>query len=231
MDAKKHLIALKEEWKGCRRCPVGVDRQNSRIVFGAGSATPRFLFVYDVPSEADEELASPMSGEAGQYLAEILHAVELDMAHSYCTPVLGCRPTAPIPATDDAPARLVDRGAKKSEVEACRGRLNEIIYLTDPYLIFTMGELPWKVLVEPKDRGTSTSLDKAIGEVMVTYIPGRLAHSIQFPVIPLPSIKQLVASPSMAKHGTGGVMMRHLTRGKEYVAYLKKTEQIDLSNS
>lgn len=229
MDAKRRLITLKEEWKDCTRCGLSEGR-HTRIVFGAGATSPRFLFVYDVPSEADAELATPMAGEAGTYLLEIMEAAGIDMAHSYCTPVLGCRPTALIPKTDDMPERLVDRAAKKGEVEACRPRLQEIIYLTDPQLIFALGELSWKVLIEPKDRGVYTSLDKAIGEPMVTYIPGRLAQRLQYAVVPLPSIKQLIASPSMARHGTGGLMLRHLEKGEEYVAWLKKSEQADLAD-
>jgi uracil-DNA glycosylase len=122
---------------------------------------------------------------------------------------------------------LADRAATKEEVAACRQRLDSIIYAVDPRLIFTLGDMAWKAMVKPKDRDGKTSLDKAVGNLVMTYIPGTLTKSIGYPVLPLLSLKQILASPSMAKHGTIAVTLKHLQMGKSYVHYLKKTEQGD----
>jgi uracil-DNA glycosylase family 4 len=231
MDPKKRLAVLKQDWLSCTRCELSHGRQGN-IVFGAGSPTPRYLFVYDAPTEDDVACESPLSGEFGNYYANILRDAQIDIAQCYCTPVLGCRPTALIPATEDMPERIVDRGARAEEVKACRERLDGIIYAVDPLLIFALGDLAWKTLVRPKDRGGHTSLDKAISstEVVMATIGGKLVPELQYPVMPLPSVKQIIASPSMAKHGTIGVTTRHLAQGKAYVNYVKKSDEQDLTN-
>lgn len=226
MEAKRRLAELKSVWRDCTRCGLSHGRSNS-IVFGSGASNAQYLFVYDVPTEDDAATSSPMAGNAGTIFSEVLQAVGIDIAHCYCTPVLGCRPTALLPATEDNAELIVDRAAKADEVKACKDRLDAIIYAVDPLLIFALGELPWKTLVRTKDRSGHTTLDKAVGDPVVTYVPGRAAPEICYPVIPLPSVKQLVASPSMAKHGTGGMLVRHLTKGKDYVAYIKASEQKD----
>ena len=229
MDAKQRLAVLRSEWRDCQKCELSHGRPCS-IVFGGGNIAAKFLFIYDVPTDEDVMASSPLVGNAGTIFQDLLRNAKLDPAHVYKTPILGCRPTALIPATDDMPERIVDRAATADEVKACKARVDSIIYAVDPLLIFAMGELAWKTLVRPKDRGTCTSLDKAIGEAMVTYVPGVTVPEIRYPVMPLPSIKQIVASPSMARHGTIGVTLRHIENGKSYVALLKKDEQQDLAD-
>ncbi len=233
MDQRKQLSILHEEWRTCRKCSASKGRSGD-IVFGLGPANPataRFLLVYDVPAEEDVISETPMAGAAGEVLQEMLDAADIPQSSCYCTPVLGCRPTVLLPATDDQPERIADRGATKEEIMACKPRLEEIIYLVDPLLIFAFGTVSWQTLVQPKDRNGKTTLEKAIGELSLHRMPGRHYHEITYPVLPMYTMKQIEASPSAAKHGTIAVTIRNLLSGKEWVDHGKKLEQSDLGKS
>lgn len=224
MDAKVHLKRLRESWTNCTRCPLEQGRCKRPIVFGAGSSTADFLFIYDTPTEQDADTSSPMSGDHGDLLVDLMETAGIKNTVSYCTPLLGCRPTILLHATDTDPERIADRAPSKEELEACRPRVDELIYRIDPRLIFTLGDLPWKALVKAKDRGTDTTLDKAVGKIQLTRVQGKICV-VDYPVIPLLSMKQILASPGSAKHGPLATTIKYLTQGLRHVDYVKNSDK------
>jgi hypothetical protein len=83
-------------------------------------------------------------------------------------------------------------------------------------------------MVKAKDRGTMTSLEKALGEILETKVPGDAAPDLVYPIIPMISMKRIVeGAVSIAEHGPLKTTVGHMTRGRIYVEYLKKLEALD----
>jgi hypothetical protein len=132
-----------------------------------------------------------------------------------------------VPATDDLPERLATRPPTKTEAFACMQRLHALIYLLDPQLIFVMGELAWKALVRPKDRGGVTTFEKAAQyEIFQTRVPGKHVE-LQYPVIATLSMQHAVQSPSHATTGSFTVITKSLLRGQRYVKKLQAFNEKD----
>jgi uracil-DNA glycosylase family 4 len=221
------LSALENEWHDCQLCPLSRTRTQRSIVFGGGLPQAKFLFVYPSPSAADEEEGGPFAGRAAQLIQDLAHRARMNLTDCYATPLVGCRPTQLQPATETDPEQLVDRDAASNELEACRPRVHEIIYRLDPQLIFAFGVEAWRALVLPKDRGGFTALDKAIGELFVTRIPGKLLDEVTYDVMPLLSINQILATPSSAKHGSLNTTAKYLHKGAQYVSFIEQANQRD----
>lgn len=221
------LKVLQEEWFNCQRCGLHVDRPRQEIVFGAGRRSAKYVIVFDVPSEQDAEIGTPMTGREGNLLEELLTEAGIEIRDVFCVPLLGCRPTQYLPETDDNEARVIDRAPTKEEVKACFPRVQEIIYRVDPLVIFTLGDLAWKVLVEPKSRGVHTSLEKAVGYLFTTKVPGRWLDHVRYDVIALLSMQHIYAKPSVAAHGPRQITLRYLHQGRIYAEHIEKTGSHD----
>lgn len=228
MDQRKRLMQLQDEWLHCRKCDLHKSRGRAPVVFGAGRPSASYFFLYEVPSEADEALSSPLQNEAGNVFADIIQGASIDKADCYATPMLGCRPTVLLPETADQPERVAPRAAQKEEIEACGDRVRKLIYALDPVIIFTMGDLPWKYLVKPKDRGIATKLEVAVGDIFVTRLPGIYHHEITYPVIPLLSMDYLLKNPSVATTGPITITIAHLIKGRRHAEYLKAQSAKDI---
>lgn len=231
MDQRKRLVQLRQDWTGCKGCALCETRASKNIVFGAGSSSAEFFFLYDVPTEDDEFASSPMYGEHGALLSDLMMQAGIDKSRSYCTPIIGCRPTVVIPATEDQPERIAERTPVKEEIDACRQRVHDLIYAVDPRVIFAVGDVAWKYLVRTKDRAMATTIDKARGDIFVARMPGLYAHEITYPVIPLLSMKQIMQNPSAAKVGPLTLAIKDMSLGRTYVEYLKSYEAKDLKAS
>jgi uracil-DNA glycosylase family 4 len=223
----KGLKTLAQEWHGCQRCSLGSEREGMKIVFGDGARRAKFLLLYDVPTAHDAALGAPMSGREGEVLLELLEHAGIAIHDVYCTPLLGCRPVLLLPETADQQAQIADRAPAKEELAACSPRVQEIIYRVDPLVIFTLGDLAWKALVKPKGRGQHTSLDKALGYIFSTTVPGRWIKEVPYSVVPLLSMKQVISQPSYASHGPLHTTARHLHKGRVYAEFLEKAGQRD----
>lgn len=233
MDQRKRLVALRQDWIQCTRCALHEQRYNDRgnIVFGAGSPGATFFFLYDVPAEEDEAVGSPMSGDHGKMLLDLMGHAKIDNKLAYCAPLLGCRPKMIIPATDDAVERVVDKAPLKEEIVACTPRVLELLYVVDPQVIFAVGDLAWKFLVKPKDRGIQGTLDKARGDIFVHRRAGIYHHEITYPVIPILGMKQLFQNPSNSATGPLTLAIRDLTKGRMHVEYVKAAADKDQKGS
>jgi uracil-DNA glycosylase family 4 len=223
MKKSLSLRVLADHWHGCTRCKLSEDRQNPAIVFGYGSRRAKYLFIYDTPSAGDAEMGHPMTGREGDLFVDLLKAAKISMDEIYVTPMVGCWPARLLPDTADKPAHWIDRDPEKEELIGCLPRVEEIIYRIDPLLIFTMGMLPWRTLCHP----SKASLEKAVGDRYTAHIRGRHLPQVPYDVIPLLSIRAMVASPSYAHHGPLASTARHIMRGATHAAFLDETRKRD----
>ena len=223
MGAKTPLDVIQDEWDGCSKCNLAALRDGEdRVVFVGGSARPDYLFVCDAPEEEDMRAGVPLMGRHGEILYNMIKKVEYE---DYAvTTAVGCRAYTVLPPIDDQPEQVRDRDPSTDEVEECRPRLDRMIYALDPRLIFAVGQVAWKALVKPKDRGGHNVLSDAAGELTSTYIQGR-ARPVRYAVMPLLPPKQIIANPTSADHGPIATTLEALIRARTYVNAIKKDEK------
>lgn len=121
------LEEIRAELGDCQRCPLCLN--HTPIVFGAGTATARIVFVGGAPSKLDETTGQPFAGEL---FDRILFAMGLDRASVYACQVVMCRP--------------LQKAPRQEEIAACLPFLQRQLAVISPQIIVAMGELPTLVL-------------------------------------------------------------------------------------
>ena len=135
--AASRLDALRQAYQDCQRCALAASR--ARVVFGHGRpGAPLFLLAERI-GEMDEATGRPFSGPAGDLLARILAApqVEIPADDIYLSNLVLCR-------------ALNNRSPRAAEMRACRERLAQEIQLVGPQLLVVLGRLPWQQLLGGK---------------------------------------------------------------------------------
>lgn len=125
-------------WQGCTRCELHKDRNT--VCLARGEIPCDVLFVGEAPGKNEDSVGSPFVGPAGQYLDQIVeHArvKELGLTVGF-TNLIACIPweTDKVAVTSPPPRFAID---------ACRPRLEEILRLSDMFLVVTLGDAPKKV--------------------------------------------------------------------------------------
>jgi DNA polymerase len=75
--------ALREEARGCTRCPLYKDA--TQTVFGEGPLDARLMFVGEQPGDQEDLAGEPFIGPAGQVFDEALAQAGIDRARVYVT--------------------------------------------------------------------------------------------------------------------------------------------------
>ena len=75
--------ALREEARGCTRCPLYKDA--TQTVFGEGPLDARLMFVGEQPGDQEDIAGNPFIGPAGQMFDEALEKAGVDRARVYVT--------------------------------------------------------------------------------------------------------------------------------------------------
>jgi DNA polymerase len=172
-DARKPLHVLQSEWVGCRRCELGVRRQevNGHFVFGDG-ALGGLMLVGEGPGTHEEQDGRPFIGKSGQLLRGILEM--LGMRDYYLANTVACRSCAE--AVDsigrkiigrDGRVRIQDEPPTPLQVEQCKPRLMEQIYIVDPLMIVSLGGGAAQALT-----GKPVTITKEHGQFREIEIPG-----------------------------------------------------------
>ncbi len=131
------LDALRLAYQDCRRCGLAASR--ARVVFGHGRpAAPLFLLAERI-GEMDEEVGRPFAGPAGDLLARILAApqVEIPPDDIYISNLVLCRATN-------------NRSPRVAEIRACRERLEQEMELVGSQVLVVLGRLPWQQVLGGK---------------------------------------------------------------------------------
>jgi DNA polymerase len=152
----------------CTRCG---DCAGRKPVYGAGAPNARWLVAAGATGAADEQAGTPLAGEAGKLLDNMLCAVDLTREHDvYVTSLVKCRPLS---------ANGGDRAPTGAEAAACRPFLERELALTGAGVVLTLGQIAangllGKPLQEPLagSRGATHALGKAA--LVATLHPGEL---------------------------------------------------------
>lgn len=173
-DARKTLDELYNEWVTCRKCNLGVQRENNQgeFVFGEG-ALGGIMLIGEGPGKNEEKEGRPFIGESGRLLRLILQ--RLGATDIYITNLVTCRSCEPVLDEAGLP-RLIPRHRGPAlpmfkdipplptQWKACLDRLYEEIYLVDPVIIVSLGGTAAEALMGghvtiTRDRGTDQTIE------------------------------------------------------------------------
>ncbi len=212
MNKIEALLELQRAWSSCRSC--GLCENRNSIVFGYGNPNSQILIIGEAPGETEDRNGVPFIGAAGQLLdqylgytsvrpeiQELIESINRSKAKSdddrkdlrnllldefYFTNIVMCRPPD-------------NRDPLPKEMEVCRIRLLEQIYLIDPILIITAGRIATEALVNKK-----ISITSARGELFDVEIPGRI-QSVRYPVLAVLHPSYLLRKNDFKQKGGEGV--------------------------
>jgi uracil-DNA glycosylase family 4 len=124
-------------WKGCKACSLY--KQRDKVVLFRGSLPADFLFLGEAPGETEDSQGEPFVGRAGEVLQAALDLITEEVTNLGLEPftygisnIIACYPGK------DANNNFNKPNAKQAE--ACTQRLEEVVELCDPRLIFLLGE-------------------------------------------------------------------------------------------
>jgi len=127
-DVRRHL-------GDCTRCAL--HRGRSRILFGRGSEEADLMLIGEWPNAFEDAEGVLFSGPAGDLLARMLQAINLDMEQVYITNIVKCR------ATEERPPAA-------GEIKACLPFLIEQIETVAPKVICAMGPLAAQTMLKSR---------------------------------------------------------------------------------
>jgi DNA polymerase len=196
MNKPDSLAWLQQTWSACQGCKLCEERNS--VVFGNGNPDAQIMIIGEAPGETEDKYGLPFIGAAGQLLdlflgqvafredvanlvEQINNARKMDEKNSYrldlraalleevyFTNVVMCRPPD-------------NRDPIPKEIEACKARLMEQIYLVDPIIIITAGRIATEALI-----GRKVSITQTRGELFDVEVPGRMGLiPVKYPVLAL----------------------------------------------
>ncbi|NBI08315.1 uracil-DNA glycosylase [Senegalia massiliensis] len=115
-----------------------------RLVLGNGSVDSKIILIGEAPGKNEVEQRKPFVGAAGKYLNEFLEILKLDRKDIYITNVVKYRPTKKSKKT----GRDINRTPIKEEINNFTDYLFEEISIIEPDLIVTLGNVPFKTILE-----------------------------------------------------------------------------------
>lgn len=164
-DPRHALKDLRDEVLPCRLCKLAETR--TQVVFGAGSAHAKVMFIGEAPGRDEDLQGQPFVGASGQLLTKIIEAIGFDRRHIFIGNILKCRPPG-------------NRDPLPDEVMACENFLKRQLAIIQPSIICCLGRVAAQTLL-----GTDDSLGKLRGSVhfyegipvMATYHPAALLRN------------------------------------------------------
>ena len=124
---------LDQQMQSCDKCQLCNGR--THVVIDKGGRKAKWLFIGDSPNEQDDLQGIPFTGAAGQLLAKMIVAMNLDIEQDvYITNLVKCRPPK-------------NRHPAEPEINQCKEYLLNQIKLLQPQIIITLGSLPAQALL------------------------------------------------------------------------------------
>lgn len=164
-SAPETLEQIRYDLGDCRRCGLAGKRKN--IVFGAGNAGARIVFVGEAPGYHEDQKGQPFVGAAGQLLTKIIRAMNLTRESVYICNILKCRPPE-------------NRNPLPDEIKACSPFLARQTTAINPDVICALGTFAAQTLLNTKlpiSRLRGSFHDYKGIKVMPTYHPAYLLHN------------------------------------------------------
>ena len=149
----------------CQRCRLARGRKN--IVFGAGSASAKILFVGEGPGFEEDKQGEPFVGPAGQLLTKIIAAIHLNREQVYICNIVKCRPPR-------------NRNPQPDEIETCFQFLDRQIAAIRPVFICALGSIAAQTLLNtdiPISRLRGRFHDYKGIKLLPTYHPAYLLRN------------------------------------------------------
>ena len=164
-DPRQALKVLRDEVLPCRKCKLAKSR--TQVVFGAGSAHARVMFIGEAPGRDEDLQGQPFVGASGQLLTKIIEAIGFDRRHIFIGNILKCRPPE-------------NRDPLPEEVKACEGFLKAQLAIIQPDIICCLGRVAAQTLLHTED--SLGKLRRGIHfyegiPVMATYHPAALLRN------------------------------------------------------
>lgn len=156
---------IDQELADCRLCPLQENRR--QVVVGSGRGSSRLMLIEGPPGAPEEDVGSPLVGEAGELFDKMLHAIGLQRSQVYLTSLVKCRPAG-------------DREPSEAEIHTCLNYLFRQIAAVNPTVICGLGPLSARVLT-----GSNQPLFQLRGRfhdfhgtpLIVTFHPGFLLRN------------------------------------------------------
>ncbi len=128
------LIALRDQVLHCQKCH-DLAAKRTHVVFGAGSANAKLLFVGEAPGHDEDLQGLPFVGRAGQLLTQIIEAIGLTRRDVFICNVLKCRPPG-------------NRNPLPEEIINCEPFLLQQIQTIQPRVICALGTFAAQTLMK-----------------------------------------------------------------------------------
>ncbi|MCB1884412.1 MAG: UdgX family uracil-DNA binding protein [Geminicoccaceae bacterium] len=125
------LEDLREEAKGCTRCPLYGPA--TQTVFGEGPVAARLMLIGEAPGDQEDRKGRPFVGPAGQLLENALAEVGIARGDAYLTNAVKHF------KFEMKGRRRIHQKPDPAEMKACHVWLEREIDLVDPDLIVAMG--------------------------------------------------------------------------------------------
>lgn len=159
-DPTAALDALEEGLRDCRGCGLADGR--TQVVFGAGSAAARLMFVGEGPGFHEDRQGIPFVGQAGKLLSSLLEQIGLTREEVYIANVIKCRPAE-------------NRDPTEEEIRACSPHLMRQIKIIRPQVVCSLGRFATRLLT-----GTELPMGAVHGRAKPTCLGG--VDTVVFPV-------------------------------------------------
>jgi uracil-DNA glycosylase family 4 len=126
------LADLHAEIEGCTRCPA-LAAGRTTVVVGSGPPDAKLMLVGEAPGFHEDRSGVPFVGAAGQLLDRLLGEVGMQRSEVFVANVLKCRPPG-------------NRDPEQSEIDNCRGYLEQQVQLVAPLVIGSLGNFATRLL-------------------------------------------------------------------------------------
>jgi len=126
------LKNVREEIGDCQRCKLSKGRKN--IVFGAGNANARIMFIGEAPGRDEDIQGEPFVGEAGMLLTKLIEKMGFKRDAVYIANIIKCRPP-------------LNRDPEEDEILSCRAFLDKQIDVIAPECIIALGRIALMTLM------------------------------------------------------------------------------------
>jgi len=156
------LDRVREEALFCQRCTLWQTR--TQVVFGAGKAGSKIMFVGEAPGEDEDRTGTPFVGRAGILLDQLLEEAGIGRESIYITNIIRCRPTAV------TQGKITNRAPRAGEVSACEPWMWLEIHLVKPSVIVCVGAPAAKTLIDKNFRLSDQRGDVYEKEDGIRYI-------------------------------------------------------------
>jgi len=133
-NKREALVELKQKTDSCTKCKALVNVRNT-VVFGAGNAQSKLMFVGEAPGMEEDKQGLPFVGRAGKLLTKMIESIGLTREKVFIANVLKCRPPQ-------------NRNPLPEEIMNCEPYLMSQIEIIKPKVICALGTFAARTLLK-----------------------------------------------------------------------------------